>query len=452
MIKKIFLFIWIVFLFMSNSFAEEIKKSAETVKPDENEKKILTFEDCYKLAIENNREFKMAKLDKEIAEAQIAKAVSSFGPVVSLTGGYQPFYKAMIIEIPAGVMGPAAVSFPMGTQNYYIMRLSLSQPVFTFGKTFFGYKMAEEGFNIANINYKKAREKLDLDIISAFYGALISQQLYKITEESVKRTEEFLKITQKKYNNGQASNFEVLRAKVELANSKPKLKSAETQYKMALSNLKNIIGLALDENMELSGAIDYEKINLIYDDVKKSFEENNDEKKLAKSLEKLSEYKKNLSISMLFPSIAISANLNNYSTTPDFHRESQYWQNSWDVTIGFQWTIFDSFKNLAAIKESSADTEKQKLNRENMENLLKIQLDSLFMQINESKEIIEAADETIKQAEEGYKIAKTNYINGLIQSIDLMDAEIMLMQAKMNYLNAMYNYTTKLQTLKNFIK
>jgi len=452
---KIFHTLTVGFLFIMllsiNIFSEETKQNITQTAADES-KKVLSFKECYLLALKNNREYKMAKLDREISEAQLAKAVASFGPVVSLTGGYEPFYKVAYIEIPAGVMGPTPVSFPMGMQNYYVLRLSLTQPVFTFGKTFFGYKMTEEGYNIAKINFKKAKEKLDLDIISAFYGALISQQLYKITEESLKRTEEFLKITQEKYKNGQASNFEVLRAKVELANTKPKLKSAENQYKMAVENLKNAVGLNIDDEIELSGDINYEKIDLVYEDVKKSFMENNDEKQIAKNLESLGNYKKALSFSMLLPSIAISANLNNYSTQEAFHRESKYWQNSWDVTIGLQWTIFDSFKNLATIKEASADAEKQKLNRENMENMLKIQLDSLFMQINESKEIIEAADETIKQAEEGYKIAKTNYVNGLIQSIDLMDAEIMLAQAKVNYLNAMYNYTTKLQTLRNFIK
>lgn len=449
--KKIISLFLIIVSFSINIFSGEIKQNITQTAADKS-RKVLSFQDCYLLALKNNVEFKMAKLDKEIAEANLSKVVASFGPVVSLTGGYQPFYKAANIEIPAGVFGPNPVSFPMGTQNYYVLRLSLTQPVFTFGKTFFGYKIAEQGYNIANINFKKAKEKLDLDIISAFYGALISQQLYKITEESLKRTEEFLKITQKKYKNGQASNFEVLRAKVELANAKPKLKSAETQYKMAIENLKNSVGLNLDDEIELTGDINYEKVNLVYEDVKKSFMENNDEKQIAKNLESISNYKKALSFSMLLPSIAISANLNNYSTHEAFHKEKEYWQNSWDVTIGLQWTIFDSFKNLAAIKEASADAEKQKLNRKNMENILKIQLDSLFMQINESREIIEAADETIKQAEEGYKIAKTNYVNGLIQSIDLMDAEIMLAQAKMNYLNAMYNYTTKLQTLRNFIK
>lgn len=447
--KKIISFLSTIFIFYSFSFGADV---AQNLTPAAQNKKVLTHQDCYNLALSKNRDFKMAKLDKEISEAQLAKAASSFGPVVNLTAGYQPFYKAFFIEIPAGVMCPAPVSFPMGTQNYYTMRLSLTQPVFTFGKTFFGYKLAEESYNIASLNFKKAKEKLDLDIITAFYGALISQQLYKITEESLKRTEEFLKITQNKYRNGQASNFEVLRAKVELANTKPKVKSAETQYKMALENLKNAIGIDLDEEIELSGDINYEKINLVYEDVKKSFIENNDERKIAQSLENIGQYQKNLSLAMLLPSIAISANLTNYSTNEAFHREKEYWQNSWDVTIGLQWTIFDSFKNLASVKEASLAAEKQKLNRENMENLLKIQLDALFMQINESKEVIEAADETIKQAEEGYKIAKTNYVNGLIQSIDLMDAEIMLMQAKMNYLNAMYNYTTKLQTLRNFIK
>ncbi len=437
--------IFILFFFSINIIADEQMKTAK-------EKITLNFDDCYELALKNNKDFKIAKLDKEIAEAQLAKAIASFGPIVTLTGGYQPFYKAMFIDIPAGILGPSSISFPLGTQNYYMLRLSFYQPVFTFGKTFFLYKLSEEGYNIAKINFKKAKEKLDIDIISAFYGALISQQLYKITEESLKRTEEFLKITQIKYRNGQASKFEFLRAKVELANAKPKLKNAETQYKISLENLKNITGINFDEKIELSGDIKYEKLDLVYDDIKKSFEENSDEKKITESLERIGQYRQTLSISMLLPSIAISANLNNYSPYEAFHGDSNYWKSSWDVSIGLQWTIFDGFKNLASVKEASAEAEKQKLNKENTENLLKIQLDLLFMQINESKEIIEAADEIIKQAEEGYKIAKTNYVNGLIQSIDLMDAEIMLMQAKMNYLNAMYNYATKLQTLRNFIK
>lgn len=444
--RKNFLLFLFILIFSINSFSEDL------IEKKNSEKKVLNFNDCYQLALQNNREFRIAKLDKEIAEAQLGKALASFGPTVSLMAGYQPIYKAAYIEIPAGVFGPTPVSFPMGTQNYYTCRLSLNQPIFTFGKTFFGYKISEEAYNIAQINYKKAKEKLDLDIITAFYGALISQQLYKITEESLKRTEEFLKITQQKYKNGQASNFELLRAKVELANAKPKLRSAENQFTMSLENLKNTSGLDLDEEIELSGDINYEKIELVYNEVKKSFEGNNDDVKIARSLEAMSEYKKALSASMLLPSIALTANLNNYTTNQDLRLESSQWQNSWDVTIGLQWSFFDSFKNINALKEASADAEKQKLNRENMENLLKIQFDSLFMQISESKEIIEAADETIKQAEEGYRIAKANYINGLIQSIDLMDAEIMLMQAKMNYLNALYNYNTKLQTLKNFIK
>jgi outer membrane protein TolC len=167
--NQILIFAFIL-LFFNIVFSDENKSSP----------KELTFDDCYKIAYENNRDFKIAKLDKQIAEAQLQKAAAGFGPSVSLVGSYQPIYKSMIIEIPAGVFGPTPISFPMGVQNYYLAIISLTQPLFTFGKVTFGFLLAKENYEIALINYKKAEEKLKLDVISGFYGALIAQEMSKV--------------------------------------------------------------------------------------------------------------------------------------------------------------------------------------------------------------------------------------------------------------------------------
>ena len=154
----------------------------------------------------------------------------------------------------------------------------------------------------------------------------------------------------------------------------------------------------------------------------------------------------------LLPTIGIEGGINYYSYETDFHTEKEYWNTSWDVAIGLKWEFFDSFKNIAEIKLAGAEKEKHDLIEEKTKDRLEMNLENLYSSLNESKDIIEAADKIIEQAEEGYKIAKENYINGLIKSIDLLDAELALMKAKINYLDALYKYTITLQELKNFIE
>ncbi len=417
---------------------------------------VLSFDDCYKMASDKNRDFKIAKLDMTAAEAQLAKGAASFGPTISIMGGYEPFTKLSTSIFPKDMLGPG---FPPNDtpvsimpQNYYSARVSLSQPLFTFGKTFFGFKMAEEGYKIAKINFKKANEKLKLDVMNSFYYALIAQEMAKTMTETMKANEEYLRITKTKYANGQASNFDVLQAQVQYANSIPDAQKAVDGAKLAMQMLKNTIGVPLDQPVALSGTPEYQKLDMTYDEIKKKFAEQNDDSEQIEAVANIAKYNRNLQAAMLLPNIALSANYSYYNDTSSaFHSEAGYWNTAWDITIGLQWTIFDSFKNVASVKEACANAEKAELNKENVDNMLTIQMDQLYTSLEQNAKIIEAADDLIKTAEEGYRIAKESYRNGLIQSVDLLNAETGMLRAKMNYLNAMYNYITTAQKLKDFI-
>ncbi len=428
----------------------------------------LTFEDCFKIAAEKNRDYKIAKLDKSIAEAQLSKAAAAFGPSVTISGSWEPEnVQAPLVVAPGspeygifkGMYEGAGYTVPPGVPlslslmpaYYYMARVSLTQPVFTFGKTYNGFKMADEAYQIALVNYKKANDKLNLDVMNSFYGALIAKEMANTLDETMRSNEEYLRITKTKYQNGQASNFDVLQAQVQYANSIPDSKRAADGAKLSMEMLKNTLGISLDQDIQLSGAPEYKKLEYSYVDLKKKFMENNSDMKITEHAANLAKYQKNLQEAMFLPNIALTANYNYTSGDPAFHREAWDWQSSWDVSLGFQWAIFDSFKNVAAMKEACANNEKAQLNKESANNMLTIELDQLYTSLDQNGKIIEAAGDLIKTAEEGYRIAKESYKNGLIQSVDLLNAETGMLHAKMNYLNAMFNYITTAQKLKDFV-
>ncbi len=423
---------------------------------------ILTYDDCYKMASEKNRDFRMAKMDKIIAESEMQKGIAAFGPSISLSGGYEPInvpaptapgntlYDFVGAYLPANFHSPFYLS--LAPQFYYMAQITLSQPIFTFGKTFFGFKIADEAYKIAKIKFNKAEQKLTLDVINAFYGALIAQELNDVQQEALKANEEYLRITKTKYANGQASNFDVLQAQVQYANSLPDAKKAEDGVIIAKQMLKNTLGLPLDQEITLSGTTEYKKFEMTYDEIEKKFKEKNNDREMIEAAANIAKYTKDLEAAMLLPNIGLNANYDYVSSDPAFHHEAWDWQSSWTVMVGLQWTFFDSFKNVASLREAAAAEEKANLSKENTDNLLKIQLDLFYTSLEESKQIIEAADDLIKQAQEGYRIAKESYKNGLIQSVDLLNSETGLLRAKINYLNAMMNYITTAQTLRNFVE
>jgi outer membrane protein len=430
--------------------------------------KVLTYDECYNIAAEKNRDYKIARLDKTMAEAELFKAAASFGPTLSLGAQYEPLNVTAPEIIPpgsamydafyqlyklAGVTPTAGspISLSLYQPSYYAARITLTQPLFTFGKTFFGFKIADEAYRIAQIKFKQAGDKLKLDVISAFYGALIAQELSDTLQEALKANEEYLRITKTKYENGQASNFDVLQAQVQYANSVPDAKRAADGAMLAAQALKNTLGLPLEDQISLSGTTEYKKFEMAYEDIKKKFQDRNDSRDMIEAAANMAKYGKNLQAAMFLPNIGLTANYNYTSSDPAFHHEAWDWQSSWDVSVGMQWTFFDSFKNVASMKEAAANDEKAELNKENMNDMLKIQLDQLYTSMEESSQVIEAAGDLIKQAQEGYRIAKESYKNGLIQSVDLLQAETGLLRAKMNYLNAMFNYLTTAQKLRNFV-
>jgi outer membrane protein TolC len=243
----------------------------------------------------------------------------------------------------------------------------------------------------------------------------------------------------------------VLQAQVQYSNSVPDAKKAADGAVLALEMLKNTLGLPMDQDIAITGSPEYKKLEMAYTEIKKRFDSQNDDRDMVQAAANIAGYQRNLAVAMLLPNIALSMNYLYLDGNQDFRLNGQDWTSSWSGTIGFQWTFYDGFKNIANIKEAEAGAEKAEINKQNVNNMLQIQLDQLYTSLEQSAQVIEAADELIKQAEEGYRIAKESYKNGLIQSVDLLNAETGLLKAKTNYLNSMMNYITTVQKLKNFI-
>ena len=81
-----------------------------------------------------------------------------------------------------------------------------------------------------------------LDVRTKFYNVLLAREKIRVEEENVRLYEHQLADTKNQFTSGTVSNFEVLRAKVFLANAQPNLITARNAYRIAIEQLRQSLG------------------------------------------------------------------------------------------------------------------------------------------------------------------------------------------------------------------
>ena len=92
-----------------------------------------------------------------------------------------------------------------------------------------------------------------------FYNVLLAREKIRVEEENVKLYEHQLDDTKNQFATGSVSNFEVLRAKVFLANAQPTLITARNSYRIAIEQLRQSLGTPIATAFpEVEGDLNFE--------------------------------------------------------------------------------------------------------------------------------------------------------------------------------------------------
>ena len=201
---------------------------------------MLTLNDALRLAEEHSPLLHRAAAQEQGAEAAIDTAKAYPNPQFNTLLGHQ--YGRRDIATP-GVPGML--------QHY-----SFSQPIETRG-------VRNTRIEAANLNRKSSRFGLAAVHLSvraavkrAFYEVLRRKEEIQHAAENLKLVQDLERRTEVQVNVGEAAKLELTRAQAERATAQNLVKSASILYIGALSGLRAVIGVPLDENVELRGSLD----------------------------------------------------------------------------------------------------------------------------------------------------------------------------------------------------
>ena len=135
--------------------------------------------------------------------------------------------------------------------------LNFNQPLYTGGRLRNAYAIQAAASDEARLTMDWARQQLMLQVVEAFYRALLHEQGLSVAEEGVKLADQQRGIAKTRFEAGSAARFDVLRAEVELANAKTTLIRAKSSLDIAYREaLRSVLSLPPATPLALQGTLE----------------------------------------------------------------------------------------------------------------------------------------------------------------------------------------------------
>jgi outer membrane protein TolC len=297
------------------------------------------------------------------------------------------------------------------------------------------YQSANLNIQATEEELKKQRNQLHFDVAQAFYGLLATMEFVKVSQSTVDLAKQQLSISQKLFDSGTSTNFDVLRAKVQLANAKSELIRAKNAILIAKDAFKNLLNINQQDKIGIRGDFNQPTIKLDLHQLVQVATKNRPELNQLNYLEQIRKKEVAMVKANARPSLSL---FSNYQL--DENEKLSNMNRIWNIGLSLNYPIFDGLVTKVQVQRAELNVKQLALQEEQTQDVVKFEVRSAYLKLVEAQTLIEVQKETIEQAKEGVRLANLQYKNGLITSVQLTDAQLALTQAKISRLLSLRDY------------
>ncbi|MBP5400471.1 MAG: TolC family protein [Bacteroidales bacterium] len=396
----------------------------------------VTLQKAIEIALSENPTVKIADRTIEAKKYYKSEQIAALFPTLTGTGSYQRTVKkqTMVMEMFGQVN-----EIEVGTSNNVSAGLSLSLPLVA-APTWYNLKLSQLDVEAAVESARSSRISLINEIKKAYYGLLFAQDSYRVLQVTYANAEFTAKNINDKYEQGLASDFDKLRADVQVKNQKPQLTAAESSIYLASMMLKVLIGVDVNEPIIFDGQLsDFEEeMNnyVIADAQSVSLAANSELRQLELSQEQLNTSLKLVKASAC-PTLAFSGNAQYSAMSNDFNFT---WFPYAVVGLSLNVPILSWVGTSYKIKQSKISISNLEEQKKYVENNLRVSVNNSLSNMRNAIADMASNKETMIQAEAAYNIVKKQFDVGMATWLDLNSAELALTQSRLLYHQSIYNF------------
>ena len=414
-----------------------------SVKAQESQPLQLTLDQALEIALSESNTIKIA--DMTIEKTGYAKkgSYASLYPNVSVSSSYQ---RTLLKQVMVMDMGGQPMEIKVGRDNNINASASASMPLVN-ASLWESLKLSGMDVEMAVEQARSSKIAMVKQVKQAFYAVLLAQASHDVMSQVYENAQKNYEKTQQRFNVGKVSEVERLRAQVTMLNAEPNVSSAENAVLLATWQLKAVMGIALDTEVEVVGDLNDYTSALLAPYVSEDDLSNNSSLLQLDIQDRMLESTIRMQKKQYLPTLAANINYN-YSAMGD---EELRWFPSSTAALSLSIPVFDGFQKHYNIKQSKVTRNMLALQREDTERNLRIAIRNYNDQMALCIKNYQAANATVEIAQKSYDISAKMYEVGKATLVELNDAQLALQQAQLTQAQAVYNFMVTKASLDELI-
>ena len=399
--------------------------AAETAAPP------FDLSGCIKLALDKNHQVRSASEMVEKAYARIDESSSSAWPQLDFKADY-----SRLGNIPEYEFGGETIAF--APEDNYKVGIDLSQKIYS-PQVFEAIKASKSYAKSAELEFSIVKESVAASVKEAYYLYLFTTAMIDVKKEAVAQLKRHLDNVRSRLDVGLATDYDLLRAEVQLANATPSLTKAKNDALLAAAALKLILGIEPDSELSISGGLEYTPYEIALEEAHSQAAEKRSElHQLSYEVETLKSYV-NVAKKEMLPQLSLHGSYNYANDGVSMGGEAE-WDYNWNVGVSLDYKLFDGWEKSSRVKQNRRDLGAATIKREETVSRVKLEVETAFARLGEARELILSQEKNIENATRAYSIADVGHLNGVISQLELMDAQLALTEARSNYKQAVYDW------------
>lgn len=423
---------------------------------------VITLEQALQIALSENVSVKVA--DQEIQRTDYARkgTYASLFPQIDVSGSYQRTIKKQVmymdLDMGGGTSGEGGSAgdgsgdsalagfdtsegLEVGRWNTWAAGLNATMPLVN---TQLWKSLKVSGLEVELAIEKARSSRLDMvtQVKQAFFATLLAKEAFQVYKDVYENAVTNCQETEKKFRAQKATEYDLTRAKTNVANAVPDVYNAESSVILSLWQLKAVMGVDLDMNIDVAGTLDDYSQQLFYDSSQAdslSLEDNTTMRQLAIQAEQLVHTIKMQKYAYI-PTLSAAFSFSINAMTNDFKFSQYQWTPYSYVGVSLAIPIFSGGKRYNDVRQAKTQATQLKLQTMDTERNLRISIRQSLVTMETNIKTYNAAREAVASARKGYSIAEKTYQVGKNTLLELNDARLALTQAELSASQAIYNF------------
>lgn len=431
----------------------------------------ITLDEAIRIALSENIAVKVADKEIERSEYALKGSYASLFPTVDASTSYIRTLKKQVMymdfdmsswtggsssgeesETPAAGGGSGNGGIEVGRWNTYSAGVSAGMPLVN-AQLWKSIKISGQDVELAVEKARSSRLETVTQVKQAYYTVLLAKEAFNVYKEVYENALDNFNQTEMRYKVEKASELDYQRAKSTLQNAIPNVYDSESSVVLGLWQLKAVMGIDLDEDIDVAGSLaEYTEhmFRDIHENDDVTLEGNSSLRQLAIQLEELSNTIKLQQYASL-PSLALSFSYSLNAMTNDFKFSEYQWSPYSTVGLSLSVPIFAGGKRYNGVRQARAQYEEVKLQGENAERQLRIAIRQYLNQMETAMKNYDSAVAGVETARKAYDIAQKSYNLGRSTITELNSAQLALTQAQLAESQAVYNFIIAKSNLEQTI-